>query len=149
MRSTTRLLAAVKPDRFLTSGNPTGLAGLLTHPAPRSQLLYVYSTTLSKLSELPAHSVYRQSTEAITKHRLSIIQNTKPPGYEEWAQRAQKRVKENPDVFGKDADINSVFVQAVLMNEKEGANVEWDGGKKYVLSFAGEGGTEEWTLTLR
>ncbi|KAI4148205.1 MAG: hypothetical protein L6R39_002859, partial [Caloplaca ligustica] len=149
MRSTTRLLAAVKPDRFLTSGNPTGLAGLLTHPAPRSQLLYVYSTTLSKLSELPAHSVYRQSTEAITKHRLSIIQNTKPPGYEEWAQRAQKRVKENPDVFGKDADINSVFVQAVLMNEKEGANVEWDGGKNQPVALEGTRMDNERRVQLR
>ncbi|KAL8896946.1 MAG: hypothetical protein Q9207_007466, partial [Kuettlingeria erythrocarpa] len=56
LTTTRRLLAAVKPERFLTPGNPTGLTGLLTHPAPRTQLLYLYSATLAKLARLPAHS---------------------------------------------------------------------------------------------
>ncbi|KAL8719815.1 MAG: hypothetical protein Q9225_003218 [Loekoesia sp. 1 TL-2023] len=129
MQSTARLFAAVKSERFLTPGNPTGLTGLLTHPAPRSQLLYLYSSTLSKLAQLPAYSVYRQSTEAITKHRLSIIENIKPPGYEGWAERTQKRIKEHPEVYGKDADVSSVLVQAHMTDEKDRLDIEWDGGK--------------------
>ena len=148
MKSTSRLLATVKPERFLTAGNPTGLTGLLTHPAPRTQLLYLYSSTLSKLAEIPTSSVYRQSTEAITKHRLSIVENTKPPGYEEWRQRAQKHVEAHPEVFGKDVDVSTMRVQANLTNEKDRLEIEWDGGKKYVLasilklwvSSCGEGG---------
>ncbi|KAL9598064.1 MAG: hypothetical protein Q9219_004758, partial [cf. Caloplaca sp. 3 TL-2023] len=106
MKSTTRLLAAIKADRFLTPGNPTGLTGLPTHPAPRPQLIYLYNSTLAKLAQIPSHSVYRHSAEAITRQRLSIIQEAKPPGYEEWAERAQERVKAHPEVFGEDADLS-------------------------------------------
>ncbi|KAL9023060.1 MAG: hypothetical protein Q9196_007406, partial [Gyalolechia fulgens] len=132
MKHTTRLLAAVKSEKFLTAGNPTGLTGLLTHPAPRSELLYLYTSTLSKLSRLPAHSVYRHATEAITKHRLSIIHATKPAGYEEWAQRAQRHIREHPEVFGEGRDVGDVFVQARMTREKE--DVEWDGGKELIPS---------------
>ncbi|KAL8848195.1 MAG: hypothetical protein Q9221_006764 [Calogaya cf. arnoldii] len=104
MKSTSRLFAVVKSERFLTPGNPTGLTGLVTHPAPRSQLIYLYSSTLDKLSRIPEYSVYRQSAEAITKQRLNIVNGFKPPGYEEWAQRAKQKIQEHPDVFGKDRD---------------------------------------------
>lgn len=127
MRSTTRLLAAVKPGQFLTPGNPTGLTGLLTHPAPRTQLLYLYSSTLHKLTKLPEHSVYRQSAEAITKQRYSIVDGIKPQGYEEWAQRAQKHVDEHPEVFGKDADVHKIFVPAQLTEQVDDQDVEWNG----------------------
>lgn len=132
MKNTTRLFATVKSEKFLTAGQPTGLTGLLTHPAPRSQLLYLYSSTLSKLSQIPAHSVYRQSAEAITKHRLSVVEATKPVGYEEWAQRAQKYISENPKVFGEGPEVGKVFVQANMSREKDKLDVEWDGGKEYV-----------------
>ncbi|KAL8698167.1 MAG: hypothetical protein Q9201_006724 [Fulgogasparrea decipioides] len=129
MRFSARLLAAVKPEHFLTPGNPTGLTGLLTHPAPRTQLLYLYSSTLDKLSKLPQHSVYRQSAEAITKHRFSIVDSIKPRGYEEWAQRAQKNVDEHPEVFGKDADVRKTFLPAQLVEYVDELDVEWNGKK--------------------
>ncbi|KAG9622147.1 hypothetical protein KCU64_g20939, partial [Aureobasidium melanogenum] len=66
MRASSRLLA--QASRFLTPGAPTGLTGVLTHAAPRSTLLYLYNSTLDKLKQFPEHSVYRQSTEALTKH---------------------------------------------------------------------------------
>lgn len=94
MRSSLRLLAVAKPSRFLEPSAPTGLAGLLTHPAPRTTLIHLYNTTLSKLSALPETSLYRQSTEALTKHRLAIIEATKPDGYAEWKQRAEKQIAE-------------------------------------------------------
>ncbi|KAL8767401.1 MAG: hypothetical protein Q9209_006091 [Squamulea sp. 1 TL-2023] len=130
MKSTSRLFAVVKSERFLTPGNPTGLTGLLTHPAPRSQLIYLYSSTLDKLSRLPEHSVYRQSVEAITKQRLSIIKGFKPPGYEEWAQRAKQKIQEHPNVFGKDRDPSSIFMSAQLTQEKDERDIVWDNRKE-------------------
>ena len=99
MRNTLRLLAIVKPGRYLEAGNPTGLTGLFTHPAPRSTLLYLYGATLDKLKAFPDHSVYRQSTEALTKHRMKIIESIKPEGYEEWAKQAAEKIEKFPEAF--------------------------------------------------
>jgi NADH dehydrogenase (ubiquinone) 1 alpha subcomplex subunit 5 len=99
MRQTSRLLAAVKPARYLEAGTPTGLTGLFTHAAPRSTLIYLYSRTLDKLKQLPESSVYRQSTEALTKHRLKIINSVVPAGFEEWLAKAKKIIAEHPEVF--------------------------------------------------
>lgn len=89
MRRTFRLLASVKPARYFETGRPTGLTGLYNHPSPRSTLLFLYSSTLDKLKEVPDHSVYRQSVEAVTKHRMAIVEAAIPPGYDEWATKAR------------------------------------------------------------
>lgn len=99
MRATLRLFAAVKPGRYLEPGNPTGLTGLFNHPAPRSTLLYLYGSTLDKLKAFPEHSVYRQSTEALTKRRMQIIESIKPEGHEEWAKKAAEKVEKYPKAF--------------------------------------------------
>lgn len=99
MRRTLRQLAAVKPSRFLEPGTPTGLAGLLTHPSPRGTLIYTYSRTLDGLKQLPESSLYRQSTEAITNHRLKIVTSVVPEGHEAWKQKTEALVKEHPEVF--------------------------------------------------
>ena len=99
MRNTLRLLAVVKPGRYLEPGNPTGLTGLFTHPSPRSTLLYLYNATLDKLKAFPEHSVYRQSTEALTRHRLKIIESIKPEGYDEWEKNAAEKFEKNPEAF--------------------------------------------------
>jgi NADH dehydrogenase (ubiquinone) 1 alpha subcomplex subunit 5 len=99
MRRTFRQLAAVKPGRYLEAGSPTGLTGLFTHPAPRSTLIYLYSSTLDKLKQFPESSLYRQSTEALTKHRMSIVSAVEPAGYKEWAEKAKKIIAEHPEVF--------------------------------------------------
>ena len=93
------MLAVVKPGRYLEAGNPTGLTGLFTHPAPRSTLLYTYGAILDKLKAFPEHSVYRQSTEALTKHRMKIIESIKPEGYEEWEKRATEKIEKYPEAF--------------------------------------------------
>ncbi|KAK3352354.1 ETC complex I subunit conserved region-domain-containing protein [Lasiosphaeria hispida] len=90
MRRTFRLLASVKPARYLEAGTPTGLTGMFTHPSPRSTLLFLYRSTLDKLKVIPEHSLYRQSVEALTKHRMAIVESTVPPGYEEWATKARQ-----------------------------------------------------------
>lgn len=100
MRATLRLFAAVRPAaRYLEAGTPTGLTGLYTHASPRSTLLYLYSSTLEKLKAVPEHSVYRQSVEALTKHRMGLVEAVVPPGYAEWADKAQKLLSERPDEF--------------------------------------------------
>ena len=99
MRNTLRLLAVVKPGRYLEAGNPTGLTGLLTHAAPRSTLLYTYGAILDKLKAFPEYSVYRQSTEALTKHRMKIIESIKPEGFEEWEKRATEKIEKYPEMF--------------------------------------------------
>ena len=101
MRATSLLLAAVKPVRsgVLEVGAPTGLTGLKTHRAPRSTLIYLYSATLDKLRRLPESSVYRQSTENLTRHRLNIVEATKPEGLEDWHARLQKQVEQRKGLF--------------------------------------------------
>jgi len=127
MRVTLRLLAAVKPARYLTPNTPTGLTGLFTHPAPRSALLYLYSSTLDKLGQLPEDSVYRKATEALTKQRLEIVEAVKPEGFEAWQQRVRKVVETHPDVFERGGGY------------KQGKHVrETKGGVVFVTSTEGE-----------
>ncbi len=99
MRRTLGRLASVKPGRYLEAGTPTGLTGLFTHSTPRSALLYLYSSTLDKLKAFPPHSVYRQSVEALTRHRLALVDAAKPAGYDEWAARAQRLIAQHPEQF--------------------------------------------------
>lgn len=115
MRAATRLLANIQPSRFLEAGSPTGLTGLFTHPTPRSTLLYIYSSTLDKLKKFPESSVYRQSTEALTKHRMAIIESVKPEGLDAWRERVRSTVEAHPEAFRQigtladDKSINFVY----------------------------------------
>ena len=102
MRRTLRLFAAaVKPvsARYLEAGAPTGLTGLMTHGSPRSTLLYLYSSTLEKLQAAPEHSVYRQSVEAVTKHRMGLVEGVVPEGHAAWAARARDVFAQHPEQF--------------------------------------------------
>ena len=89
MRSTVRLYATIVRGQasHIEANIPTGLTGLRAHPSPRPHLIYLYNATLSRLSHLPEDSVYRKSTEALTKHRLTIIESAVPAGLSEWQQR--------------------------------------------------------------
>ncbi|KAL3418329.1 hypothetical protein PVAG01_10045 [Phlyctema vagabunda] len=141
MRRTCRLFAAVKPARYLESGTPTGLTGLFTHHAPRATLLYVYSSTLEKLKEFPESSLYRTSTEAITKQRLEIVKSVVPEGHAEWVTRAKKIIAEHPEVFNtppggvdfdggrhvKESSGGQVFIQTKVDKPYDEYSTEWDG----------------------
>ncbi|OZJ02099.1 hypothetical protein BZG36_05211, partial [Bifiguratus adelaidae] len=67
------------PTRLLFAARKTttGLTGIAVHNSPRPTLIKVYNQTLSRLSALPASAVYRQAAEALTKHRLEIVESTK------------------------------------------------------------------------
>lgn len=129
MWRTPRLFAAVKP-RYLVAGSPTGLTGLYTHSSPRSTLLYLYSRTLEKLQQFPESSLYRQSIEALTNHRMSIVEAANPPGYEEWATKARKIAEENPRQF-------SVSTSSSVTRPAERATVlqAETGGRLFVHRF--------------
>ena len=141
MRITSRLFASVKPSRYLEAGNPTGLTGLYTHPAPRSALIYLYSSTLDKLKAFPESSVYRQSAESLTRYRLRIVVDIKPAGWDEWAAKGKQEIIEHPEVFDtpKDATTHEnakhvksthdgrTFVTTILPSEVDENDLEWDG----------------------
>ena len=131
MRATFRLFAAVKPGRYLEPGSPTGLTGLFTHPSPRSRLLYLYESILEKLKAFPESSVYRQSTEALTKHRLNIVEQIKPAGYEEWQKRAAETIEKHPHMFSPGISLHRgqrvgerIFVSPAQQDDNDEA--EWD-----------------------
>lgn len=157
MRRTCRLLASVKPSRYLEAGTPTGLTGLVTHAAPRSTLIYLYSSTLDKLKTFPESSVYRKSVEALTNHRLEIITKAVPAGYEAWAEKAKKLIAEHPEVFntpegGVDHDhaksVKSIFngrtfVTTKIEKERDEITEEWDGEENLGPELEGVRTTEE------
>jgi NADH dehydrogenase (ubiquinone) 1 alpha subcomplex subunit 5 len=131
MRAAARLLASVKPSQFLEAGAPTGLTGLLTHPSPRSTLLYHYNSTLDKLKQIPESSVYRQSTEALTKHRLAIVEQTKPAGWEQWQEKLRSQLADDPgliDVVETSNGTVAFMPRKQEVDERERA-AEWDGEK--------------------
>lgn len=99
MRAAARLFASVRNGRYLEPGAPTGLCGLLTHPSPRSALLYHYTATLDKLQQIPESSVYRQSTEALTRHRLKIIEEAEPAGWKQWQETVVDKIQNDPEAF--------------------------------------------------
>lgn len=148
MQPTIRLLA-----RYLEAGTPTGLTGLWTHSTPRSTLLYLYGTTLARLQSIPEASLYRQSVEAVTRHRLALVEAQVPPGYEEWAVKARKLVGESADKFrvnsgrvdGSEARTvklgNRVFVIGQRHQAEDVRVEEWDGE-------ADEGGELEGARTV-
>ena len=134
MRATIRMLASVKPARYLEAGNPTGLTGLLTHPAPRSALIYLYSSTLDKLKAFPESSVYRQSVEALTRHRLKVVESFKPEGYDAWAKRAQENIDANPKAFATSSgsrksihDGRSFVTTQYSFEDPDDREEEWNG----------------------
>jgi hypothetical protein len=124
MRASLRLLAKVKPGTFLEANTPTGLTGLTTHPAPRPALILTYRQTLEKLQQLPASSVYRQSTEALTKQRLSIVESTKPAGYEEWLSRVQKQISASPEAYKSMKGPDGTYAHGRIPKERSDV---WDG----------------------
>jgi NADH dehydrogenase (ubiquinone) 1 alpha subcomplex subunit 5 len=135
MRAAARLFASVKPGQFLEAGAPTGLTGLLTHPSPRSSLIYFYTTTLDKLKQIPESSVYRQSTEALTKHRLQIVEQSKPAGWDEWQAKIEEQIANDPSIV---ETIKHSRGTTVVLPTKQGVDersraAEWDGEK--VQSF--------------
>ncbi len=146
MRGTLRLLAKVQPSKLLEVGAPTGLTGILTHPQPRPALIHTYNQILDKLKTLPESSVYRQSTETITKSRLKIIEDTKPVGYEGWVSRIRAQIEQNPDAYShvmqKDGSI-------AYTEPPQNTSEVWDGAVREALSEGPSTTEEEANMKIR
>jgi NADH dehydrogenase (ubiquinone) 1 alpha subcomplex subunit 5 len=134
MRPSTTLRATVKSaSQYLERGAPTGLTGLITHPAPRAALLGTYQLTLHRLRQLPTSSVYRQSCEALTKQRLKVIEATVPEGYDAWLERVKKTISAHQSTYSKYLKDNTIDYAALKEHDaipKDlGAmgNQPWDG----------------------
>lgn len=157
MRRTYRQLAAVKPSKYVEVGSPTGLTGLFAHPTPRATLCYLYASTLDKLKQFPESSLYRQSTEALTQHRLNIINAIEPVGYKEWEAKAKEIMTQNPEQFtshangldyhrGKHFKVNidgSTFVKTKFQKEVDVDRDEWDREKNTGLALEPSNSTIE------
>lgn len=145
MRPATRLLA-----KFLEPGAPTGLAGLLTHPAPRSTLIYLYGSTLRKLESIPEYSPYRQATEALTKKRLAAVEATKPEGFDAWYDKVRFQIQKHQEEHGLDPNAFShggrefvtarMFKQEIDEREK---SASWDGEDEGTPALEGPRTLEE------
>jgi len=95
MRSALRLLSSVPAYGVGRRGNKltTGLHGLPVHPNPLPELVQIYKSTLTALeSSIPKGVVYRQSAEAITQHRLSVVEKHQPKGGEEAVEAVEQEL---------------------------------------------------------
>jgi NADH dehydrogenase (ubiquinone) 1 alpha subcomplex subunit 5 len=98
--------------------------------------LYTYHQTLLKLAQLPSTSVYRQSTEALTKHRLAIVEAAKPAGYDEWLARVKKQIEAAPGAYKDMKNADGSLSHMKVYQEK---SVAWDG--EYKRGQANQEGT--------
>ena len=142
MRSTVRLLAKVKPPRYLEPLTPTGLTGLTTHPRPRPTLIYLYKSTLEKLKAFPESSAYRHSAEALTQHRLSIVESTKPPGYDAWLERVEAAIAEDPERYKAALKPDGTYIGFQKAEVENPDGEEWN-GEQYNPQLEGPYKTEE------
>jgi len=100
----------------------TGITGLPPHPDPLPILRATYTSTLHLLSNLPPTSVYRQATEAITKHRLQLVE------------KAGEDVKA---VEGELGMVEGILEEAKAEQALVGKMLEW---KSWVSLLKGRGG---------
>ena len=139
MRGAIRLFTAVKPVRFIEPGMPTGIAGLKALHSPRSRLLYLYNATLEKLQQVPSSSLYRQSVENHTKHRMAIVESVVPEGWNEWNDEAIAFLKKNRDQI-------STSQSFVTLESGHRFAVYERGGKPFLVqeTVVGDPDAQEW-----
>lgn len=71
---TSTMFRLTRPVLHQVVKKTTGITGLTVHPNPLPELTETYKSTLSVLSSIPLTAVYRQGVEALTKHKLNIVQ---------------------------------------------------------------------------
>ena len=105
---------------------------------------------------MPESSLYRQSTEALTRHRLSIISAAEPEGHAAWSEKAQKTIVEHPEVFNTPAGgvphdeskhvkvtkLGQHFVVSEPELEVDDTREEWD-SEVQTVGFSSGGMSEE------
>jgi NADH dehydrogenase (ubiquinone) 1 alpha subcomplex subunit 5 len=98
--------------------------------------MYLYSTTLMKLQQIPESSVYRQSVEALTKKRLAIVEAQTAPGHYAWLDTMRYRItefQEKQKAAGLETmaenlkyEGNEFYLASLGSREIDEREVEWD-----------------------
>lgn len=83
----------------------TGITGLAVHPNPLPELARTYESTLSILSTIPQTSVYRQGTEALTRHKLTIVQTAKGDIRTAESKLNEGQIEESLDIASDELDL--------------------------------------------
>ncbi|KAI8995592.1 NADH2 dehydrogenase [Trametes punicea] len=68
------MLRFTRPLLYAARKPSTGITGLKVHRDPVPELKKTYEDTLQALSAIPQSSVYRQGTEALTLHKLKVLE---------------------------------------------------------------------------
>lgn len=76
----------------------TGITGLKVHANPLPELIKTYESTLTTLSTLPPTAVYRQSTEALTRHKLNIVRGANGNVAEAEKQLNEGQIEESLEI---------------------------------------------------
>jgi len=89
----------------------TGITGLEVHHDPIPHLIQTYQTTLERLSAIPETSVYRQGVEALTRHKLNIVQASGGSVAEVEKQLDEGHIEESLDVATDEMNLVSKVVE--------------------------------------
>ncbi|CAL1695919.1 unnamed protein product [Somion occarium] len=76
----------------------TGITGLKVHHDPLPELKKTYESTLQALTTIPETSVYRQGVEALTKHKLNIVQSANGDIHAAEKQLDEGNIEESLDI---------------------------------------------------
>ncbi|OCH96448.1 NADH2 dehydrogenase [Obba rivulosa] len=89
----------------------TGITGLRVHHDPLPELKQTYESTLAKLSTIPETSVYRQGVEALTRHRLNVVQSANDNVAEVEKQLDEGQIEEVLDVAKDELSLVENMIQ--------------------------------------
>ncbi|EMD41832.1 hypothetical protein CERSUDRAFT_110397 [Gelatoporia subvermispora B] len=106
----------------------TGFTGLKVHHDPLPELKQTYESTLTKLSSIPATSVYRQGVEALTRHKLNIVQTANGNIAEVEKQLDEGQIEEVLDVAKDELSLveNMIQWKAWEPLEEKPEQGQWD-----------------------
>lgn len=89
----------------------TGITGLLVHPNPLPELTKTYESTLTVLASIPQTSVYRQGAEALTRHKLKIVQESNGDIGAVEKQLNEGQIEESLDIAGDELQLAGKMVK--------------------------------------
>jgi NADH dehydrogenase (ubiquinone) 1 alpha subcomplex subunit 5 len=89
----------------------TGITGLAVHPNPLPELTKAYESTLTLLSTIPSSSIYRQGVEALTQHKLKIIQDAKGDVAQVEKQLDEGLIEQALDVANDELNLVSKMIE--------------------------------------
>ncbi|RDB29678.1 NADH dehydrogenase [ubiquinone] 1 alpha subcomplex subunit 5 [Hypsizygus marmoreus] len=89
----------------------TGITGLAVHPNPLPELSKTYEATLEVLSTVPQSSIYRQGVEALTRHKLKIVQSANGDISQVEKQLDEGQIEESLDIASDELKLASKMVE--------------------------------------